>query len=61
VEALAERLSYLVHHPEHWPSMGSAGRKFVEGRYDKRVVAQQLSNLYAQLSATKENGERRPT
>jgi colanic acid/amylovoran biosynthesis glycosyltransferase len=61
VEALAERLSYLVNHPECWSSMGSAGRKFVEGRYDKHVVAQQLSNLYAQLSATKENGERRPT
>src|SRR5262249_14392219 len=34
VDALAERLNFLVEHTEIWPTMGNAGRRFVEARYD---------------------------
>jgi colanic acid/amylovoran biosynthesis glycosyltransferase len=55
VDALAKRLSYLTNHPECWTSMGYAGRKFVEERYDKDVIAQQLSNLYHRLIHERES------
>jgi len=35
VDALTERLIYLIEHPELWPQMGMAGRKFVE---DSRFI-----------------------
>src|SRR5207245_4877759 len=28
-QAIAERLSFLIEHPEPWPAMGHSGRKFV--------------------------------
>jgi len=33
VDALAERLEYLIEHPKIWAEMGRAGRKFVEEKY----------------------------
>src|SRR5207237_5908880 len=36
VDALAERLDYLVRHPELWPALGRAGRKHLETYYDIR-------------------------
>jgi colanic acid/amylovoran biosynthesis glycosyltransferase len=49
VEALAERLEYLVEHPEIWPEMGRAGRDYVERHYDINKLNDQLVQLYQQL------------
>ncbi|HEY6166406.1 MAG TPA: glycosyltransferase, partial [Verrucomicrobiae bacterium] len=46
VTALVERLGFLASHPETWPAMGRAGRKFVEGRYNVRDLNRQLVEIY---------------
>ena len=46
VDALAERLDYLVTRPELWPAMGQAGRKYVETHYDIRRLNCRLIQLY---------------
>jgi colanic acid/amylovoran biosynthesis glycosyltransferase len=46
VDALAERLDYLVRCPELWPAMGRAGRKYVETHYDIRRLNSDLIRLY---------------
>jgi colanic acid/amylovoran biosynthesis glycosyltransferase len=48
VDALAERLDYLVRHPEFWPKMGRTGRKYVETHYDIRRLNSHLVQLYNQ-------------
>jgi colanic acid/amylovoran biosynthesis glycosyltransferase len=45
-DALCERLSFLVTHPETWPDMGAAGRTFVERNYDIRELNSDLVKLY---------------
>jgi colanic acid/amylovoran/stewartan biosynthesis glycosyltransferase WcaL/AmsK/CpsK len=57
VRALGESLKVLLGHPERWPAMGRAGRRFVETRFDIRELNQQLQALYE--SAIHENRERR--
>ena len=47
VDALVGRLSEFIAHPEAWPQMGRAGRKFVGERYDISKLNQPLSQIYA--------------
>lgn len=49
VDALAERLSYLVEHPEIWPAMGQAGHVFVKEHYDINKLNDRLVELYQKL------------
>jgi colanic acid/amylovoran biosynthesis glycosyltransferase len=49
VEALAEKLNYLVEHPEVWSEMGLAGRKFVEQNYDINKLNDKLVQMYRDL------------
>ena len=49
VDALAERLKYLIKHPELWPEMGRYGRKFVEEKYDIKRLNQKLVGIYQNL------------
>jgi len=51
VEALAERLNFLVEHPELWPEMGRQGRSFVEQRFDIRKLNAHLIELYQETIA----------
>jgi colanic acid/amylovoran biosynthesis glycosyltransferase len=44
--ALAERLAFLVVHPETWVPMGRCGRAFAESRYDIRKLNERLVALY---------------
>jgi len=48
VAALADRLDYLVRHPERWPALGRAGRQYVEKHYDIRGLNFRLVQLYTQ-------------
>jgi colanic acid/amylovoran biosynthesis glycosyltransferase len=52
VEALAERLQYLIENPQKWAEMGRIGRDFVEKKYDTKIVNQNLLQIYQQLSST---------
>ncbi|KPK96610.1 MAG: hypothetical protein AMJ95_13280 [Omnitrophica WOR_2 bacterium SM23_72] len=49
VDALSEKLKYLITHPEVWPQMGRSGRKFVEERYDSKRLSQQLLGIYNKI------------
>ena len=50
VEALANRLAYLIDHPERWSEMGSHGRKRIEKYYDINRLNDTLVELYDQPS-----------
>ena len=49
VEALAERIRYLVKNPETWPEMGRVGRAFVEENYDINLLNDKLVKIYEKL------------
>jgi colanic acid/amylovoran biosynthesis glycosyltransferase len=47
--ALAERLEYLIAHPEEWSTMGREGRRHVEMNYNICKEAGNLENIYNAL------------
>lgn len=47
---LAERLQFLVEHPEIWQSMGEKGRQHVESQYEMRKQASRLESLYERVA-----------
>ena len=49
VDALADKLDYLISHPEDWAKMGRAGRAFVEENYDINKLNDRLEEIYQQL------------
>lgn len=49
VDALAEKLIYLIEHPEIWPEMGRAGRAYVEANYDINKLNNRLVEIYQEL------------
>ena len=49
VDALADKLTYLLKHPDVWPKMGRAGREFVEQHYDIEKLNDRLVELYRTL------------
>ena len=53
VNALIEKLEYLIEHPELWPKMGRYGRKFVKENYDIKKLNQQLLKIYQNLISGK--------
>ncbi len=59
VEALAERLAWLLEHPERWPQMGRAGRGHVEEHYDIRKLNRQMEALYARVISNFQERRRR--
>lgn len=54
-DALAEKLGYLLDHPEKWAEMGRAGRAYVEKYYDLDRLNERLVSVYQQLLATGSN------
>lgn len=50
-EALAERLMYLVDHPETWVSMGRVGRERIRSAFDIHRLNEVLAGLYEQALA----------
>ena len=51
VEALADRLEFLLEHPDLWAEMGQRGREFVANRYDIRRLNEHLVQLYREAVA----------
>jgi glycosyltransferase involved in cell wall biosynthesis len=48
-DALAEKLTYLIEHPEIWPEMGRAGRAHVEANYNIDKLNDRLVGIYQNL------------
>ncbi len=48
-DAIAQKLRYLIEHPQQWESMGKVGRAYVERHYDKNQLNDELVHLYQQL------------
>jgi colanic acid/amylovoran biosynthesis glycosyltransferase len=59
VDRLAERLNYLIEHPQMWPDMGRKGRQHVEKNYDIRKLNRHLVALYEQCIDGYRCGERK--
>lgn len=49
VDAIAQKLAYLIEHPELWESMGTAGRHRVEEKYDMEKLNDELVEIYQSL------------
>lgn len=49
VDALAEKLNYLIEHPELWSEMGKAGRTFVEEHFNIDKLNDRLVEIYQNL------------
>ncbi|MFQ5490754.1 MAG: glycosyltransferase [Phycisphaerae bacterium] len=49
VEALADRIGWLIEHAEAWPQMGRMGRAFVERGFDIQRLNDRLIELYERL------------
>jgi colanic acid/amylovoran biosynthesis glycosyltransferase len=49
VVAMAQRLEYLVKHPDVWANMGREGRKIIEKRFDIARLNKKLVRIYADL------------
>jgi len=48
-DALADRLVFLIDHPEVWTRMGQRGRKNIEDNYDIDKLNSRLVDIYRQL------------
>lgn len=48
-DALAERIEYLLDHPETWPTMSRIGRAYVEANYDIDKLNDRLIELYKRM------------
>ena len=46
VDALADRLNFLIGHPELWPEMGRRGREIVKDRFDINKLNDKLVEIY---------------
>ena len=50
VDALTDKLEYLVENQQQWPEMGRVGRKHVEDNYDIEVLNRKLESIFKELS-----------
>lgn len=48
-DAIAEKLNYLIDHPEIWSPMSEAGRAYVEEHYDTNKLNNKLVKIYQRL------------
>ena len=49
VQALVDKLSYLIKHPEKWSAMGKAGRDSVLKNYNLTLLNDDLVKVYRTL------------
>lgn len=50
VDAIAEKLDFLISNPHLWAAMGESGRKCVETHYDIKQLNKELIQIYQELS-----------
>lgn len=48
-EALAEKIIYLIEHPQIWPNIARHGRSRIEMEYDSDKLNEHLEEIYKQL------------
>ncbi|MEB3180020.1 MAG: glycosyltransferase [Nostocaceae cyanobacterium] len=48
-DAIADKLNYLIQHPDEWEKMGKAGRARVEEKYDMNKLNDELVEVYQQV------------
>ena len=48
--AIAQKLNYLIAHPEVWAEMGKAGRSRVEEKYDINKLNDELVEVYQKVA-----------
>jgi colanic acid/amylovoran biosynthesis glycosyltransferase len=58
VDAIANRLIYLIEHPEIWAKMGEAGRAYVETHYNINKLNDELVQIYQQVSSNLQIAEK---
>ncbi|HET6462182.1 MAG TPA: glycosyltransferase, partial [Candidatus Krumholzibacteria bacterium] len=51
VDALVERLHWIVAHPERWLEMQRAGRAHIEAEFDAKRQGERLGAIYHELAA----------
>jgi colanic acid/amylovoran biosynthesis glycosyltransferase len=51
-DSLADRLKYLLDHPETWEGMGRAGRNHVLAEFDQRELLADLTEIYREVVGT---------
>ncbi len=49
VDALAQKLVQLMNQPQDWPAMGKCGSEHACGRYDVKLLNDQLVEIYQQV------------
>ena len=55
---MAEKLIYLIEHPEIWPEMDWAFRAYVEANYDIDELNDRLGEIYRELLDGKINSNK---
>jgi colanic acid/amylovoran biosynthesis glycosyltransferase len=54
-DAISQKLSYLIEHPQLWSQIGQSGRAYVEEHYDLHKLNDELVEIYWQLLNTDSN------
>jgi colanic acid/amylovoran biosynthesis glycosyltransferase len=49
IEAIKNKIKYLMEHSEKWPEMGKKGRDNVKSKYDIKILNRKLENIYYKL------------
>ncbi|MCV3214483.1 glycosyltransferase [Plectonema radiosum NIES-515] len=50
IDAISDKLSYFIEHPEIWEQMGLSGRYYVEKHYDINKLNDELVEIYRQVT-----------
>ncbi|MDZ8050074.1 MAG: glycosyltransferase [Aulosira sp. ZfuVER01] len=50
IPAMAEKITYLIEHPQMWSKMGKAGRAYVEANYNINKLNDELIQIYQRVS-----------
>ena len=50
LDGLAERLAWLVDHPEQWAQVTGAARERVEKAFSAKLQGERLAAIYAELA-----------